>query len=447
MKESRFIKILILASVGLSILGGVIFSYQKLTTEKFSLTDMLGNKQISFLKIIPEIAGFNGERTYLLLFQNNLELRPSGGYLGNFGIVKVKNGKPIVFEMHDTNIFDGFGKTITEPPRPMRNYLGIDNWQMRDGNWSPDFKISAEQVEYFYHLQGGQENFDGIIAINAGILPNLLKLTGPIYLQEFEKEFKSEDVLYQLEYEVEKAYVDRNIEEGERKKMFKVLVNEVLDRAMQENLSFKNELKNLVLKELDEKNILFYLKNTDTQKTISKFGWDGVVNQSAQDDYLMIVEANLASKKSNYFVEREVEYAINLNQEKPKVNLKIKYTHQNEEKDWFNDDYRFYLRIYTPLGSWLENANGIDNKVEFSNELNKTVFGGWIEVPAGQEKTIEFEYILPERINKETDYKILLQKQSGINEFPFKLILEKGKEYIKEEIIIKDWQGAISFEE
>jgi len=127
----------------------------------------LDSKQVSFLKMIPEIAGFNGEKTYLLLFQNNLELRPSGGYIGNFGIIKVENGNPTVFELHDTNIFDGFGTIKTEPPRPLYDHLKIDNWQMRDGNWSPDFKISAEQVEYFYRLQGGHENFDGIIAINA----------------------------------------------------------------------------------------------------------------------------------------------------------------------------------------------------------------------------------------------------------------------------------------
>ena len=34
----------------------------------------------------------NIERTYLLLYQNNLEIRPGGGYIGSFGIVKVKNG-------------------------------------------------------------------------------------------------------------------------------------------------------------------------------------------------------------------------------------------------------------------------------------------------------------------------------------------------------------------
>ena len=60
---------------------------------------------------------------------------------------------------------------------------------------------------------------------------------------------------------------------------------------------------------------------------------------------------------------------------------------------------------------------------------------------------IDFEYILPQGINQESEYKILVQKQSGISSFPFKLILEKGKEYIKEEIIVKDWEGAIFFEE
>ena len=445
MKELKFLKVLILICIVLSIIGGIIFSYQRLNLGKISLIDMLSNKQISFLKMIPEIAGFNGERNYLLLFQNNLELRPSGGYLGNFGIIKVKNGNSISFEIHDTNIFDGFGKVITEAPKPIQDYLGMDNWQMRDGNWSPDFKISAKQVEYFYHLQGGHEDFDGIIAVNASVLPDLLELTGPIYLEEFNREFESEDVLYQLEYEVEKAYVDRNIEEGERKKIFKALVKDVLEKAIQGSLSFKNEFKNLVLKELDEKNVILFLDDANIQKTTSRFGWDGEVDQSYESDYLMIVEANLGSKKSNFFVEREVEYSINLNEEKPRVNLKIKYSHQNGKKDWFNDDYRFYLRVYTPLGSWLENTNGMTGQTEFTDDLNKTVFGSWIEVPAGQEKEIELEYILPISV-KQAEYKILVQKQSGIDSFPFRLIIEKDKKYTKEKNITRDWEGVISFE-
>jgi hypothetical protein len=50
----------------------------------------------------------NGEvRTFLILFQNNLELRPGGGFIGSFGILKVKDGTVVEFSTHDTANFDG----------------------------------------------------------------------------------------------------------------------------------------------------------------------------------------------------------------------------------------------------------------------------------------------------------------------------------------------------
>lgn len=447
MKESRFIKIIIIISVFMALIGGIIFSFQRITLEKFSLRNLTGSKQISLLTIAPEIIGFNGEKNYLLLFQNNLELRPAGGYIGNFGIVKVKNGNPISFEIHDTNIFDGFGKIQTDPPQPLRDYLGINNWQMRDGNWSPDFETSAKQVEYFYHLQGGDEEFDGIIAINASILPDVLELTGSIYLEDFDKEFKSEDALYQLEYEVEKGYWKRNIAEGERKTIFKALVKEVVNKIIENNLSFKNSVKNLLIKELDEKNIILFIKNKEVQEVVSKLDWSGRINQEYPNDYLMINEANLAAKKSNAFITREVEYCLDLDQEKPTATLKIKYLHQNPEKNWFNDDYKFYLRIYAPLGSWLNNSEKLSSEVVFSEEFNKTVFGAWVEVPAGEEKTIELEYLLPQEIKEKANYEILVQKQSGMNDLLFNLIVKKSEqEYIKKEIINQDWKTNIYFE-
>jgi len=162
----------------------------------------------------------------------------------------------------------------------------------------------------------------------------------------------------------------------------------------------------------------------------------------------MIVEANLASKKSNAFIKREVEYNVDLTKNEPEGILKIKYIHEGKEKDWFNDDYRAHLRIYLPYESWILEAKGQKNEISFSKELGKTVFNGWIEIPSGQEKIIEIKYLLPERIKYEKEYKILIQKQIGVESIPFNIIL-KGmdqKTYIKNKIIEKDWEGIISFE-
>lgn len=450
MNELRVIKIIISISLILVIAGGLMLWQKGWLNEELFLANVseLGVKRISevsFLKTFPKLAGFNKERNYLLLFQNNLELRPSGGYLESFGIVKVKNAKVVSFEIHDTDMFDGFGKIQTDPPKPIKNYLGVNNWQMRDGNWSPDWPTAACQVEHFYHIQGGQETFDGIIAINATVLPNLLKLIGPIYLNGFNKKFTAETILYQLEYEIEKGYIEREIKPGERKNILKALFGKILDELTESSLLQKNNLRKLAINELTQKNILLFFKDSKEQEVIDNLGWSGRINQLHQGDYLMINEANLGAKKSNAFIKREVEYFVDLSKNAPIANLKIKYIHSNTEKDWFNDDYRAYLRIYLPYKSWLLEAYGVENKTEFLDEFGKTVFGNWIIIPAGQEKTIEFSYLLPAQIKEESDYHILIQKQSGISNLPIKLILkEEDKEVVKKKNIIKEnWEEVV----
>ncbi|MAF20143.1 MAG: hypothetical protein CMI55_00480 [Parcubacteria group bacterium] len=436
MKESNTIKILISFSIILVLIGGFLI-WQK----GWILNQ---TQEISYWKLIPKLTGLGQEKTYLLLLQNNLELRPSGGYLGSFAIIKVKNGQVTFFQIHDTNIFDGFGSVQTDPPQPIKDHLKVNNWQMRDGNWSPDFIISAQQVEYFYHLQGGLEEFDGIIGINASILPELLKLTGPIYLTEFDKEFQAEDALYQLEYEVEQGYLERGLVRGERKTILKALGQEILTRLAKDSFWEQRKIKDLALKELNRKNILLYFQDEEVQRIISAQGWAGQVNQTYQADYLMIVEANLAARKSNFFITRQVEYELDLDKERPEATLRIIYTHTGGAKDWFNDDYRAYLRIYAPQGSWLLQANGLEDMTAFIDELGKTVFGNWIKIPTGQQKVIEFKYLLPEiseKVKQNGTYKLLVQKQIGVDSLSFRFVTKNNqKEYIKEKIIERDWE-------
>ena len=311
---------------------------------------------------------------------------------------------------------------------------------MRDGNWSPDFPTAAQQVEYFYHLQGGQEEFDGIIGVNAIVLEDLLKLIGSVYLSEFDKQFNSEDVLYQVEYEVEQGYTQRGIDYGQRKTVFKALIKEILSKVTERDIQDQVELKDLLLEELNKKNIIVFLKNIENQEVIANLSWNGAVDKFYNYDYLMINEANLSARKSNAFIKRSVDYQIDLTKERPEVTLKIEYDHQGKQIDWFSTDYQAYLRVYVPHGS-------TSDQMESFDELGKTVFGNLIKVPTGQKMVIEFKYSLPEKIKQDERYNILVQKQIGVESLPFKLILKdiNQKTYIKEEIIENDWEGIISF--
>jgi hypothetical protein len=120
--------------------------------------------------------------TFLLLLQNNSELRPGGGFLGQYGVLKIK-------EREDRLVL----RRRREPPRPanhhakvtppwqLTRYLQLKRWKFRDSNFSPDFAENAAKAEYFYRLGGGREQFDGVIAVNAGMLDRVIGVTGPYH--------------------------------------------------------------------------------------------------------------------------------------------------------------------------------------------------------------------------------------------------------------------------
>ncbi len=447
MKESWANKILIVFCLLLALVGGFFFVANGWLAGNFQngLSHLTGIDQLVWLKSLYRVSGFDEEKTYLILFQNNLELRPSGGYLGNFGIAKVKNGQITALGIHDTNIFDGFGKVQTMPPLPLRDYLNITNWQMRDSNWSPDFPTSAQKAEYFYHLQGGKERFDGIIGVNAALLPGLLEITGPLFLADYNKEFKAGDVLYQLEYEVEKGYVARGIEDGERKSIFKALVKKAVSHIEESGLWKEEKFRSFLLSHLEKKNLMLFFPDEELQERIKEMDWAGKIDENWSDNYLMIVEANLGGKKSNYFIKREAEYLIDLDKARPEAKIILGYHHQGENKNWFSGDYRAYLKVYAPLGSKLLSADDSESKIDITKDLNKTVFGSWIVISTGQKEVIEIKYLLPEGFGKEEINQLLVQKQSGMGKFPLKVIIkENGQEKIKEQRIEADWLESFS---
>jgi len=404
-------------------------------------------KQKEELRAVFEIASKMSEvkevQTFLILFQNNLEIRPGGGYIGSFGILKLKEGQVISIEVHDTNIFDDRISTGIMPPYPMTETLRVKNWEMRDSNWSPDFEENAHKAVEFYTLEGGEEQFNGVIAISTRLLTSFLEFTGPIAIPGFPGEYTSENAILKLEYHVEKGYKEQDIEKGKRKYIMKDLAREILNKASQLSLTEKKDLLLRLEKHLNEKDVLINFFDVELQEKIESLNWGGEVNENYSNDYLMMVDANLAAYKSDAKMVRSFEYQVDFRKEAPIATLDLTYKHTAQEKDWMTNNYQSYLRIYTPKESWLLESNNY-HPMKFGEELNKKYFGTLIQVPLGQTKTFHYEYRLPERITFE-DYRLMIQKQSGIPEIKGKirLIDEKGISHKYEKIISGDWELVV----
>lgn len=356
------------------------------------------------------------QKTFLILFENNLEIRPGGGYIGSFGILKMKNGEIISLETHDLSSFDARIPDGIVPPYPLGETLRIKSWKMRDSNFSPDFPANAQKAEEFYKLGKGEENFDGIFAATANVLTSFLKATGPIAIEGYPGTYDSENAIIALEYQVEKGFIEQNIKSGERKSVINLLADAILKKVKEFSYGQKIQLVKILLEDLKQKDIQVYFKDNDLQKIIEENNWAGKVDENWKKDYLMLSDANLGAYKSDYYVKRLIDYSVDLSKDPIEVKLRVTYNHTAKQKDWMTNDYQDYLRVYAPEDSWLNSYSPELKNPQFKNELGKKYFGFLINIPVGTQKTFEFNYTLPQNIKN--DYDLKIQKQAGINDVP-----------------------------
>lgn len=375
-------------------------------------------------------------RTYLIMLQNNYELRPGGGFLGQYGILKVKDGQVISTFVEDANLLDQRINIKVTPPYPLTRKLQLKRWKFRDSNFSPDFPTNAEKAMYFYRLAGGGQQFDGVIAVNSTIFDRALEITGPIQVPGYPETFSSPDGSIKLQERVEKAYLGDDVAAAakqNRKAIMRPLANELVKRLTQvENIPKALELGQA---ELHEKDIMLYFKDPALQQIVNDAKWGGIVNTDWKDDYLMLVDANMGALKSDYYMKRAIDYFVDFTGEHPTATVTYTYTHTATHGDWKTSDYHTYLRAYVPEGSTLLERKLVSYPLT-DKAFGKTYFGVFVDTLINGSTAGMIKYQLPDSI-KPDNYKLLIEKQSGIGTIPVTITVKTKEKEIKQTADLK----------
>jgi len=401
------------------------------------------------LEVVPDLIGSKEERTYLVLFQNDKELRPTGGFITAYSIAKVKDGKfNPVMSSDIYNLDNKYVPAIAAPdvfPMLLKGiYITNNKFRLRDMNWNPDFE---ESMETFLKesQKAGMGKVDGIIGVDTQLLVNLLDVIGPIgvpgygnFSTEIVSECKCAQVIYELESfaDQEGAIVWSENEPGKivfappnydnRKKIIGPLMNSILANTLGQPKEKLPKLAEAALKSVMEKHVLLYMVNDGEQNAISNFGIGG--NVSAYDgDYLYVNDANLGGRKSNLYVTGDVEQDIKVSRD-GSVEKTLVLTYKNPEKHdgWLNSVLPNHVRIYVPKGSQLVSFEGAEKTEELYEELDKTVIAGSFNLrPEGVAK-LTVKYKLPFKVKG--DYKLFIQKQPGKDKPRYTINIGRNRE-------------------
>lgn len=379
----------------------------------------------------------NQERSYLVLLQNTAELRPGGGFLGQYAIIKVKNGNVTSTYVEDANLLDQRIRTKIIPPFPFERMMQIKKWKFRDSNFSPDFPTNVAKAKYFFRLAGGNaNNFSGVVAVNSQVFDDILNLTGPITVPGYSGEFNSENASRKLEEIVEKAYImDPDLDTQNRKAILRKMAPIIMDKLL--TLGNVTKIADFFHKELKNRNVMLNFTDAEMQKQVESVFWDGAVPQNWSGDYLMAVDANMGALKTDFYMKREMVYNVDFTQEKPTVTLNIKYKNTAPYGDWRTSDYHAYLRVYAPKGSTFV-SNHMISRLMTGEEFDKTYFGLKVDVVMGTEVDGQIVYTLPDFITAD-NYKLLIQKQSGAGDVPITVNVKTNTdEYTQQQTLQND---------
>lgn len=359
------------------------------------------------------------EKKYLLIFANNMELRPGGGFIGSFGIVKVHNYTIDPITIYDVYDADGQLKAHIEPPEPIKKYLNVEHWFLRDSAFSPDFLENYTQAKFFLDREMNERNFSGALLLTTSAVQNLLSAFPSIYLPDFKEEVNDKNFYIKTQYYAEKDFFPGSIQ----KKSFLASLARALFINL-ETASLKDILKS-TKKSFDEKQMVFYSDDPHVQEVFDSYYWAGrqikpqCSNNSANciTDYVFPVDANVGGNKANFFISRRMELRTTIDSNGTiKHRLLITFKNDAPSDVYPGGSYHNYFQIYLPRNSGVKSITRDGVQIDDIDQSNTdlTRLGMSVIIKPKEVTTVEINYQLDDQLKRgEGIYQLVIQKQIG----------------------------------
>ncbi|MBI2034994.1 MAG: DUF4012 domain-containing protein, partial [Candidatus Levybacteria bacterium] len=408
------------------------------------------------IKFLPSLLGESKEKKYLVLFQNDKELRATGGFITAYAIFRIDKGIIHVDQSSDIYNLDNTFFPKPKAPDSVIKYLPlVRTFNLRDANLSPDYVESMKTFYSMYQKSGGYVPVDGVIALDTNVLVSTIRILddevyagGIKFTSQEDKRCDCPQVIYELESlistpkSIDITTTSLDSVQAKRKDMIGVLLYAIMEKALKSSPSqYWGRLFQDAIMQADQKHVLFYLFDKDAQAGIEALNVAGKIKQF-DGDYLHINDTNFGGAKANLFTTQEVEVKYEV--ENGGVIVKtvtIQYNNPHPPSDCnlergrlcLNAPLRDWLRIYAPKGSTLVDSKGSEVKITTYEELEKTVFDGFLTVLPQGKSTFTISYRLPFKLEKGSPLPVLIQKQPGTAGNKYKIVV-KGKTVEKFEL-------------
>lgn len=379
--------------------------------------------------LLPQVVALDGQKNYLVLLQNNMELRPTGGFIGSFAKVSFEGGKLKKLAVNDIYAIDGQLSLEVEPPKEIREDLGQKRWFLRDANFEPDFPTSARQAEWFYTKETG-ERVEGVVALDVSAIQDLLSVLGGVDLADYNEKITADNLFAEAISHAEISFFPGS---QAKKSFLTSLTNQLFNKIFFIPNQNWPEVISSIGKSLEQKHISLYLDDPKLFSYLLSQNWTGLLPRQVSQtedqvlDFLAPVEANFGANKANYYLDRSYFLETVIGKEgEIYQRLKIAYTNRSPSEAFPAGKYKNRIRFYLPEGSKLTRA--VFGKVDLTKNVSTFVDYGRagysliLELVPKEAKELVLDYQISQKLkfkDRVAKYRLDVVKQAGTLKDPF----------------------------
>ena len=371
--------------------------------------------------ILPDLISLNDRAKYLVLFQNNMELRGTGGFIGSYGILSFEKGKLYDFQVYDVYTADGALKGHVEPPAPIKNILGEAKWYLRDSNFDPDFPTSARRAEWFLKKSMNQDVV-GTIAINLETLRLMLRGLGPLELSDYGETITENNLAERAQFHAEVNFFPGSTA---KKEFLSSVADALFAKLKTADAKSLLNVASALTTSLESSDTQISVTSASSERILQTLGWNGAVESKpcpttpCYDDFLYSVDSNFGVNKANFYVTKEMGIDVSLSKDgTPTHTLQTTWKNAATSNAWPAGSYKNYARLYLPPSSSIQQVKIGDNVLSnteytVSEEHGRLVLSYLITVPINNVSTSTVVYTNNTRLVSGSFYTLYFQRQSG----------------------------------
>lgn len=319
--------------------------------------------------VIAWLLGVGQQRHFLVQTMDSAELRPGGGFTGQYGILQIQDGRMSPFTLTDVTLIDyaGNGTAIGRTAPAGYSWMNFGNWGIRDSNLSGDFPTTARMTMQLYQDEGGGP-VDGDIAFTPRLIGHILDVIGPIKVPGYNETITSQNLEERLHYYQQdfsaiarEKQISGNYTHAGRKAFTSTLGKMVLDWVRHAPVKQIINIVKGAIKDIQSRDLEIYFANPTAEAWLVAHGYSGSIDTFAKQDGFMVVQANISISKASQYVHTTEQDAVTLDAQGGAThNLTITLDYQQKGPVYGFDTYADYIRVYAPSNAQLIGGDGFD---------------------------------------------------------------------------------------